>query len=95
MVPVPGVYRGMAEFPNIKAVVMSVEQYGLYKIGTKHGVLQRMYVRNQFAPCTEKFLNVEDVTANEVSVREVARLDSLGTGQGYVKRPVKVAVARV
>lgn len=84
MVPIPYVDRGRAEFPNIKAVVLEVNNYGLYKLGTKHGVLHPMYARNQFTVCAEKFLSIEEVPREKtVSLRQVAKADSMGTGQGF------------
>ena len=59
---------------------------GLYKLGTKHGVLKQAYSRNQFTPVKEIFLELAEVPKDrEFSVREVARQDSLGTGQGFVQ----------
>ena len=86
MVPVPDVDRGRCEFRNIKAVVLECMSNGLYKLGTKHGVLKQAYSRNKFTPVKESFLELAEVPKDrEVSVREVAREDSLGTGQGFVK----------
>ena len=82
MVPVTDVDRGRCEFRNIKAVVLECMSNGLYKLGTKHGVLKQAYSRNQFTPVKESFLELAEVPKDkEVSVREVAREDSLGTGE--------------
>lgn len=86
MVRVPDVDRGRAEFLNVKAVVICVETNGLYKLGTKHGVLPQLFSRNQFSPCAGSFLSVEEVPQNvEISLREVAKKDSIGGGQGYFR----------
>ena len=86
MVPVPYVDRGRCEFRNIKAVVLECMSNGLYKLGTKHGVLKQAYSRNQFTPVKQSFLELAEVLKDrEVGVQEVAREDSLGTGQGFVK----------
>ena len=80
--------RGRAEFSNIKAVVVRIEDNGTYKLGTKHGLIKQLFTRNQFTPCVEIFLDVTDVPISqekEVSVGEVAKLDSIGTGQGFIK----------
>ena len=81
MVPVPLVDRGRAEFPNVKAVVFQALDNGTYKLGTKHGLLKQMYTRNQFTPCLEKFLSLDDV----VQEREVAIAESMGQGQRFAK----------
>ncbi len=86
MVPIPEVDRGRAEFRNLKAVVLSAEENGLYRIGTRHGTLHQLYSRNQFIPCVESFMGLDEVVKDkEVSLREAARLDSIGTGQGFFK----------
>lgn len=83
MVPVPDVDRGKSDFRNIEAVVLTVEENGVYKLGTKHGLLNSHYARNQFTPCLEKFLDIKDLeTDKEISLREAARYQSVGTGQG-------------
>jgi len=86
MIPIPEVDRGRAEFRNVKGVVVSVEESGMYKLGTKHGLLNQLYSRNQFMPCINKFMSVEEVPKNEnITLREVARKDSIGTWQGFFK----------
>ncbi|KAI6648407.1 hypothetical protein LOD99_14085 [Oopsacas minuta] len=83
MVPLPDVDRGKGDFRNIKAVVVAVEHNGTYKLGTKYGQLNSHYTRNQFTPCLDKFLEINDVqTGKEISLRQVARNESVGTGQG-------------
>ena len=85
--------RECAEFSNIKAVVVRIEDNGTYKLGTKHGLIKQLFTRNQFTPCVENFLDVTDVPISqekEVSVREVAKLDSIGTGQGFINAAAKV-----
>ena len=86
MVSVLLVDRGRAEFPNVKAVVFQALDNGTYKLGTKHGLLKQVYTRNQFTPCLEKFLSLDDVVQErEVSLREVAIAESMGQGQGFAK----------
>ncbi|XP_063889355.1 uncharacterized protein LOC135116074 [Scylla paramamosain] len=71
MVPVPLVDRGRAEFPNVKAVVFQALDNGTYKLGTKHGLLKQVYTRNQFTPCLEKFLSLDDVVQERESYRSL------------------------
>lgn len=86
MVPIPEVDRGRAEFPNVKGIITNVAENGLYTIGTVHGVLKQLYSRNQFILCTESFMKIDEVKMNkEISLREAARLSSIGTGQGFFK----------
>jgi hypothetical protein len=86
MVNIPLVDRGRGEFPNVKAVITGKEAGGLYKLGTQHGLLKQLYTRNQFNLCEEKFLQINDVPQEqEKTLREVARAESMGSGQGYLK----------
>ena len=86
MVPVPEVDRGRCEFRNIKAVVVDCQPNALYRLGTKSGLLKQAYSRNQFTPVKEKFLEVSDVPQDkEISLREAARGESVGNGQGFFK----------
>ena len=83
MVPVPDVDRGRTDFRNVAAVVKEVNaQRGIYTIGTKHGVLEQCYTRNQIIPGKTSFLTTVQVPEN-ISLREVANFESLGSGQGY------------
>ncbi|XP_064104013.1 centriolin-like [Macrobrachium nipponense] len=85
MVPVPLVDRGRAEFPNVKAVVFQALDNGTYKLGTKHGLLKQVYTRNQFIPCLEKFLSLDDVVQErEISLRKVAIAESMGQVADYL-----------
>jgi len=43
-----------------------------YEIGTTERKLQQLYSRNQFTICKEKFVQIEDVPANSISLREAA-----------------------
>ena len=86
MVPITLVDRGRAEFPNAKAVVLQVDDSGTCKLGTRHGILKQLYSRNQFTPCEQQFLSIDDVPQEkEISLREVANADSVGHGQGFIK----------
>lgn len=83
-VPVPEVDRGKTDPRNILAVVIEVTEDGCYRLGTKNGVLKQLYARNQFDPCKESFLSVEEVPKEkEVSLRQTASVLSDGNGQGF------------
>ena len=77
---------------SIKAVVMEVDDSGNYKLGTELGALSQMYVRSQFKPAVEKFLNISNVPNQTISLREAARGSSIGLGQGFLNAPVKQVV---
>ncbi|KAF0759599.1 SCAN domain-containing protein 3-like [Aphis craccivora] len=44
-----------------------------YEFDTTEGKLQQLYSRNQFTICKEKFVQIEDVLANSILLREAAR----------------------
>ena len=87
LVPVPSVDKGRLDFPNIRGIVMSVdEEKDLFEIGTKHGVLNQKYARNQFMTTTVHPLLRSDIpTDKTISFREVARKESNGSGQGFIR----------
>ena len=59
---------------------------GVYKLGTRTGVLDQSYTRNQFSPCVQKFLDINEVLMDKtVAVRTVAKAESEGNGQGMLK----------
>jgi len=82
-VRIPDVDRARTDGRNILAIVMQTGQDNLYKLGTKHGILNQKYSRNEFTVCKEKFLSVEEVLDVDISLRECARLSSNCGGQGY------------
>ena len=82
LVPVPDVDRGRADFRNVKGIITKCGNDGTYKIGTSHGTLKQQYTRAQFIPTIGSFLEETQVPENEITLREVARNESLGSGQG-------------
>ena len=85
LIPVPPVDRGRLEALNIFAIVIAVD-LGVYKLGTRTGVLDQSYTRNQFSPCIQKFLDISEVPMNKkVALRTVAKAESEGNGQGMLK----------
>ena len=95
-IPIPSVDRGHGYPRNILCLVTyfisDIEQY---KLGTRHGLLNLTFPRNQFIPSTFHVLSEADVDSNtEISVREAARLQSIGNRQGFVKCSCKTGCAR-
>lgn len=48
-IPIPDVDKGRCDLRNIIGVILQKTDEGLYKIGTKHGVLQKLYCRYSFS----------------------------------------------
>ena len=83
-VRVPDVDRGRCDSRNILGVIMEADlTKDLYRIGTKDGILNSWYARNQFSTCTEGTVNITDAPSVNISLRECARKASLFGGQGY------------
>ena len=82
-VPIPDVDRGRGEFRNVLGAITEVGNDGMYAIGTTHGTLEQKYTRSQFVPNKVTSLEVSDVPDTEVNLRQVARNDSMGSGQGF------------
>ena len=83
-VQVPDVDRGRCDSRNILGVIMEADlTKDLYRIGTKDGILNSWYARNQFSTCTEGTVNIADVPSVNISLRECAGKVSLFGGQGY------------
>ena len=66
MVPIPLVDRGRGEFTNLKAVITEVEERGMYKLGSVHGILKQLYARKQFTSCEQHFITTDDVPKEKV-----------------------------
>ena len=86
MVHLPEVDRGRCEFPNVHAVVLGINESGMYKLGTKEGQLKGVYSRNQFEPLPNPLMEVSDINMEvEIPLRTAANKQSQGGGQGFVK----------
>ncbi|XP_029348199.1 SCAN domain-containing protein 3-like [Acyrthosiphon pisum] len=81
-VKIPDVDRARSDLRCVLGVIMSVKD-NFYEIGTTEGKLQQLYSRNQFTICKEKFVQIEDIPGNSISLREAARCFSNLGGQGY------------
>ena len=46
MIPLPDVDRSKAELRNVKGVVVEIDESGMYKLGTEHGLLNHLYTKS-------------------------------------------------
>ena len=60
VVKVPGLERGRLAPRNVLAVVVAVSTSGLYLLGTKEGLLERLYARSEFI-AADNFIEAHDV----------------------------------
>lgn len=85
LIPIPNVDRGRGDPRNILCCVLE-DKDGNYTLGTNYGTLNSQFARSQFTPTTFKGMSAENVKADiTISVREAAREQSIGDGQGFTK----------
>ena len=72
-VQVLDVDRGRCDSRNILGVIMEADLgKDFYRMGTKDGILNSWYARNQFSAYTEGTANIADVPSVNISLRECA-----------------------
>ena len=84
-IQVPDVDRGRTDSRNVLAVVVGIEDSDFYKLANKNGTLKQLYTRNQFVISKEKLLSINEISAQEISLREAAAANSRSGGQGYTR----------
>lgn len=82
-VGVPDVDRSKTDPRNVLGVVLAVED-GFYRIGTRDGVLEHLYSRNQIEACASNFLHPSEVPTSMTSLRNSVGSQSLSGKQGHV-----------
>jgi hypothetical protein len=82
VVRVPELYRRRLAPRNVLAVVVDVSSSGLYLLGTKEGLLERLYARNGFTSA-DNFIKAHDVPSSSLSLRSASMITS-GSKQGFV-----------
>ncbi|CAG9813303.1 unnamed protein product [Phaedon cochleariae] len=65
---IPDVDRGRTDPRNVLAIVVGIEDSDFYKLANKNGTLKQLFTRNQFAICKEKFITMDEISAQEISV---------------------------
>jgi hypothetical protein len=84
-VPIPQFDKGRIDFRNIMAVVLENKDNN-YKVGTKNGVIKKLFPRSELTLVEKCFFGPEDVPIDkEISLRQESTFSSLGHGQGVVK----------
>jgi hypothetical protein len=82
MVSILSVDRGRGDAASLLEVIIE-EKYGKFHIGSKEEILSTWLERNSLAATKYCSLTTADVQLNEYSLRELVRLGSVETGQGY------------
>jgi len=83
VVRVPDLDRGRLAPRNVLAAVVDVSSSGLYLLGTKEGLLERLYPRNEFTTADNNFIETRDVPSGSLSLRSASMIKS-GSKQGFV-----------
>jgi len=76
VIRVPDRDRGRLAPKNILAVVVDVSCSGLYLLGTKKGLLERLYARNEFRTANDNFIEAHDVRLSSLSLRSTSLIKS-------------------
>ncbi|XP_049791484.1 uncharacterized protein LOC126198880 [Schistocerca nitens] len=84
-IQVTDVDRGHTDSQNVLAVVVGIEDSDFYKLANKNGTLKQFHTRNQFIICKEKLLSIDEISFQEMSLREAATANSRSGGQGYTQ----------
>lgn len=79
---IPEFDQGRGDARNLIVVILK-EEDGKFEVGTKHGRVDRRLERNALDATKCTSVAVSDVPEAEFTIRELVRLDSVGTGQGY------------
>ncbi|KMQ85087.1 krab-a domain-containing protein 2-like protein [Lasius niger] len=72
IIPIPDVDREKADLRNLIGVVLERNKDGLYKIGKKDGILNKLYCRSEFDESPQIFLTQEQVPEQKISLRTAA-----------------------
>ena len=84
VVRVPDLDRGRLTPRNVLAFIVDVNSSGLYLLGTKEGLLERLYARNEITTADNNFMEVHDVPSSSLSLRSASMITS-GSKQGFVR----------
>ena len=86
LVPIPIVDKAKLEASNLLAIVLEKTDCDAFKLGTRSGILEGLFHRNMFQVTKEKTLKIDEVNMDiKLGVREAARAESVGKGQGFLR----------
>lgn len=66
-VPVPYVDRAKGDARNVLGAIIEKTDDGFYKVGTKRGIINTLFSRNQIQECKENLININDIPNIELS----------------------------
>ncbi|XP_043464212.1 uncharacterized protein LOC122503410 [Leptopilina heterotoma] len=84
-IPIPDVDKAKSDFRNVIGVVLEKKDE-LHRIGTRQGIINRLYCRSEFDKCKASFIDEQDVPQDEtISLRSIATQESNTNGQGFTR----------
>ena len=84
LLAIPDLDRGRSELQNLTAIVLEVNDSGLYMLGCRSGILDSFYSRNHVSPTLESFFTLADVDMGKtLALRTATGEESMGGGQGF------------
>jgi hypothetical protein len=83
VVRVPDLDRGRLAPRNVLGFDVDINSSGPYLLGTKEGLLERLYARNEFISAQNNFTEAHDVPPSSISLRSASVISS-GRKQGFV-----------
>jgi hypothetical protein len=83
VVRVPDLDRRRLAPKKVLALVADVISSGLYLLGKKEGLLERLYARNEFTTADNNLIEAHDVPSSSLSLRSASMITS-GSKQRFV-----------
>lgn len=62
--------HGRTDAGKVLAVVVGMEDSDFYKLANKNGILKQLYTHNQFEICKDKLLSIDEISCQEMSLRD-------------------------
>ena len=84
-VSIPKIDRFSVDRPTLPCKIIEKSENDKYGLGSKFGIIEIYYSANELEPLgVESFPELNDIPINKISIREAARLQSVGSGLGNI-----------
>src|SRR6266496_251617 len=84
-VAIPKIDRFSIDRPTLPCKIMERTENNKYRLGSKFGMIEIYYTAGELKPLgTASFSELSDIPSNEISVREAASLQSVGSVSGGI-----------
>lgn len=84
-VAVPKIDRFSVDRPTLPCKIIEKTENNKYRLGSKFGIIEIYYTANELEPLgTAAFPELDEIPFNKISVREAARLQSVGSVTGGI-----------